>query len=240
MMTTLYKVLGPNAESIHGGSGAWFRPSGKRPGKWMPEIKDVRCCQRGYHLVEASYLPSWLRKDCTIWVAEGRGATHTNTTDKTAYAQARLLRRQYLSECDMRLFAADCAERVLPLFLVKRPNDDRPAKAIEAARRLARGEISVDDAAATRAAYAAYAADTADATHAAYAAADAYAPYAAYAADAASAHAASAADAAYAAYIADAAYAAHAAADAHAYANARTTERQWQGARLLTYLKDKP
>jgi len=33
-----------------------------------------------------------------------------------------------------RLFAADCAERVLPIFLKVRPNDDRPAKVIAVAR----------------------------------------------------------------------------------------------------------
>jgi hypothetical protein len=42
----------------------------------------------------------------------------------------------------LRLFAADCAERVLPIFERERPNDDRPRKAIEAARQFANGEIS--------------------------------------------------------------------------------------------------
>jgi len=51
-----------------------------------------------------------------------------------------------------RLFAADCAERVLPLFEKERPNDDRPRKAIEACRQFANGEI---DAAASEAARAA-------------------------------------------------------------------------------------
>jgi hypothetical protein len=42
---------------------------------------------------------------------------------------------------NLRLFAADCAEDVLPLFLKVRPNDDRPRLAIEAARQFANGEI---------------------------------------------------------------------------------------------------
>ena len=46
---------------------------------------------------------------------------------------------------EVRLFAADCAERVLHLFESKHPDDDRPRKAIEAARAFANGEI--DDAA---------------------------------------------------------------------------------------------
>ena len=39
-----------------------------------------------------------------------------------------------------RLFAADCAEEVLPLFLAVHPDDDRPRLAIEAARAYTRGE----------------------------------------------------------------------------------------------------
>ena len=44
------------------------------------------------------------------------------------------------------LSAADCAERVLALFEGQYPGDDRPRKAIEAARAWARGEIRVSEA----------------------------------------------------------------------------------------------
>jgi hypothetical protein len=43
-------------------------------------------------------------------------------------------------------WAADCAERVLALFEGQYPGDDRPRKAIEAARAWARGEIRVSEA----------------------------------------------------------------------------------------------
>src|ERR1700678_1946541 len=124
-MTTLYKVLGSEAESIHGGRGTWHKPHGKRPGKWMDEVKSVRCCESGYHLVELYSLSEWLRYDCTIYLAEGKGKSHTDGGGKTAFAQARLIRRLYLSERDLRLFAADCAEHVLPIFLKVRPDDIR-------------------------------------------------------------------------------------------------------------------
>lgn len=42
---------------------------------------------------------------------------------------------------EIRLFAADCAESVLHIFNAKYPNDDRPRKAIEAARKCANEEI---------------------------------------------------------------------------------------------------
>ena len=41
-----------------------------------------------------------------------------------------------------RLFACDCAERVLPLFEKRYPNDKRPRKAIEVARRFVIGEAT--------------------------------------------------------------------------------------------------
>jgi Imm-5 like putative immunity protein len=61
------------------------------------------------------------------------------------------------------IWAADCAEHVLPLFEASRPLDDRPRRAIETARAWAAGEISVG--AARTAAFAAHAAarDAADA-----------------------------------------------------------------------------
>jgi len=54
------------------------------------------------------------------------------------------------------LWAADCAEHVLPYFEEKDPEDERPRKAIEAARAWAKGEIRVGKArAASVAAHAA-------------------------------------------------------------------------------------
>jgi hypothetical protein len=44
------------------------------------------------------------------------------------------------------LWAADCAEHVLPYFEKERPKDDRPRKAIEAGRAWARGAIRVGEA----------------------------------------------------------------------------------------------
>lgn len=49
---------------------------------------------------------------------------------------------QTLSEADRRLlagWAAECAARVLPVFLSERPEDDRPRLAIDRARAFARG-----------------------------------------------------------------------------------------------------
>ena len=61
------------------------------------------------------------------------------------------------------LWAADCAERVLPYFEEKYPEDNRPRKALEAARAWARGEMALSDVRA--AAFAAHAAARAAAAH---------------------------------------------------------------------------
>nr|WP_297428888.1 Imm5 family immunity protein [uncultured Actinotalea sp.] len=53
-------------------------------------------------------------------------------------------------------WAADCAQRVLPLFERHRPDDDRPRRALAAARAWVRGDLSTARTRAT--AFAAYAA----------------------------------------------------------------------------------
>ena len=83
------------------------------------------------------------------------------------------------SDVVKRLIACDFAETVLHIFESKRPGDDRPRKAIEAARGFAAGKVNMEDMQKARAAAAA----AADAAAYAAAAADA-ATYAADAADA--------------------------------------------------------
>ena len=115
------------------------------------------------------------------------------------------------------LWAADCAEHVLPYFEEKYPNDDRPRKAVEAARAWTRGEIRVSE--ARTAALAAHAAAR-DADDAAACAAARAAGHAA-----ATAHVAGHARGA-------ASYAVKASA-----ASAATRESDWQHRRLLQHLR---
>ena len=78
------------------------------------------------------------------------------------------------------LWAADCAEHVLPYFEEKYPQDHRPRKAVEAGRAWVRGEIALSEARA--AAFAAHAAAHAAARDADQAAARAAARAAGHAA----------------------------------------------------------
>ena len=59
--------------------------------------------------------------------------------------------REDLTEQEQRLIAADFAEHVLPLFEAQYPDDDRPRKAIEAARAFARGEMTKEQLASAEA-----------------------------------------------------------------------------------------
>lgn len=65
-------------------------------------------------------------------------------TAKCLCAEARLVKRVAgWNDKTLRLFAADCAERVLPVFEKEYPADDRPRRAIQAARDFANGLIGV-------------------------------------------------------------------------------------------------
>jgi hypothetical protein len=103
-------------------------------------------------------------------------------------------------------WAADCAERVLPIFELAHPDDHRPRDAIEAARAWMRGDLPMI--AARKAAFASHAAarDSRDARVQAAARAAGHA--------AATAHVAT--------------HAPHAASYALKAANDPTTERAWQ------------
>ena len=202
-------------------------------------------CKSGYHgsptLWDAlTYAPGPVA--CLVELS-GDVQPHGDPVDKYAASTRKLLAAVNI-ETELRLFAADCAEHVLPIYEAAYPGDGRPRRAIEAARAFARGEIDevALDAARAAAQVAARAAQVA--ARAAWAAAQAAAVDAVDAQVAARAAAwaawAAAQDAAVDAQVAaqvaaraarDAARAAWAAAQAavvDAVDAAWTTERDWQ------------
>ena len=64
---------------------------------------------------------------------------------KVSLAEGWLLRKDLLSASAQRLYAADCAEHVSPIFYREYPEDLRPQKAIEVARLYARGMATNDE-----------------------------------------------------------------------------------------------
>ncbi len=193
------------------------------PQAWMPRIDTIVPCLSGYHACRVDQLVDWLGP--VLWEVKFKDSPQ-DAGNKVVGHQIRLVRR--VSEWDARtarLFAVDCAERVLPLFEGVFPDDVRPRTAIETARRFAHGEATRQELGAARDAVA-RAARTASvwaARDAAWAARDA-------AWDARDAWAAWAArDAAR-----DAARAARDAADTAR--DARDAEREWQTRHLTTIL----
>lgn len=158
-------------------------------------------CLRGFHASPTPYDALIYAPGSMLCVVElGDDArTEAGHEDKLV-SRSRTLIRYVDASKDLRLFAADCAERVLHVFEDNFPGDDRPRKAIEAARAFVRGEITPSQLSAANAsasASASSAASSANAFAAAYAASLAAAAYASSANHASSA-ASLAASAAYA------------------------------------------
>jgi hypothetical protein len=144
-----YKILGRGGVSCNGGNGQWSLPREGQPGEWMPFIADIIPCKRGYHLCRKEDLMHWLNAE--IYEAEGRGDFIRDENNKDVFPEARLIiKLDTWNERSARLFAADCAEHVLHIFEKKFPMDDRPRKAIQAARNFANGLISKKELAAAR------------------------------------------------------------------------------------------
>jgi hypothetical protein len=139
----IFKVLNENGSCYNGGTGGWNLPTQNTdgtwtPGEWMPQIKGIlKPCVNGYHLCEGDQVLAWLGP--AVFEAEYQGE-RVDDIDKFVVAETRLLRRLNWDERAARLFACDCAERVLPLFEVETPEDMRPRQAIETARRFANGQ----------------------------------------------------------------------------------------------------
>ena len=205
MTETFYKVLGEGRTASQG-TGSW--PQARR---WTPEVADPVLCESGWHLVTAEHLIGFLGYGPVVWTAEPHpDAVVVEGADKVVCSKARLLERTLWDDTRARLFAVDCAARVLHLVPEGEP---RPAAAVAAARGFALGTVTYDERAAAR--DAAWAAAWAAAWDAAGAAAR---------------------DAAGAAAWAAAWDAAGAAAWDAARAAAGDAERTWQTARLHEYL----
>jgi hypothetical protein len=222
-----YKVLGTGGVSCNGGDAKWSIPHDGEPGDWMPEIiGELIPCKNGYHLCRTKDLVVWLNAE--IYEAEFEGEI-IEYRDKVVVRKARLLRKlETWDEKTARLFAADCAERVLYLYEKKYPDDNRPRLAIEAAREYANGKISD----AERDAAWAYARDAENATErdaewAAKSAAESTAEWTAT-------WVAKRDDASDAAWAAESA----AASAAVEWTAAWSAEIAWQTKRLLEYLED--
>jgi hypothetical protein len=117
----------------------WPKPKGGKPGRWVKAEGDLQVCRNGIHAVRLDVgALDWL--NAQAWVIEMAGKVRYDETERKYVARkGRLVRRvDGWDEKAQRLFAAECAEHVLPIFEKRYPDDKRPHEAIEAARRFAR------------------------------------------------------------------------------------------------------
>ena len=134
---TLYKFTDADGGASHGGSGRW------RLNRWRSVRGPLVPCEKGLHLCRERDLVAWLAP--ALWEAEADGEV-VEASDKVVVRRARIVRRvETWNERTARLFAADCAEHVLPIFEIGRPGDDRPRKVIETARRYANHEATDEE-----------------------------------------------------------------------------------------------
>lgn len=157
--TTLYKFTNTDGTPCNGGTGRWHLPTQDpdgewQPGRWMRKITNLEPCERGYHLCREQDLLWWLGP--TLWEAEADGkqiehGSVASDDSKLIVQRARLLRHvDTWNDRTARLFAADCAEHVLPIWYKYHPEDHRPRTAIEVTRRFANGEATREELAAAR------------------------------------------------------------------------------------------
>ena len=123
----------------------------------IEDVSRIQLCTYGYHssptLWDALQYANGPMA-CLVEVGESLG--HDDApAPKNVHATRTLIKAVNIDR-ELRLFAADCAGRVLHIFETDYPKDDRPRKAIQAARDFANGKI---DAAAGAAAWAAGAAE---------------------------------------------------------------------------------
>jgi hypothetical protein len=108
----------------------------------LNKIKSHSPCEDGW-----KKLLNYLNKtEADDEVLELRTILESNGLDDTIW----VFRAVEEKDKEIRLFAADCAELVLPIYEKQYPNDDRPRKAIQAARDYANELISAEELDAAR------------------------------------------------------------------------------------------
>ncbi len=116
----------------------------------IAEPSKIAVCKYGYHssptLWDAlNYAPGPMA--CLVEISQ----PVESDENKSVSAKRKLIKAVNIDR-ELRLFACDCAERVLYIFEREHPNDKRPRAAIEVSRRFADGKATMTELAAARAA----------------------------------------------------------------------------------------
>lgn len=111
-------------------------------GELREAVRDERLCASGVRTGLAAVGRRTARHDCRVTAVEALDAGVSVADVLSA------LKLRPEADAVLRLFAVDCAEMVLPLYVAEHPDDQRPKKAIEAARGYALGVITAEELAA--------------------------------------------------------------------------------------------
>jgi hypothetical protein len=146
----LYKFLRPDGRTPQG-YGTWPLPIGDQSGEWLPKLTGkLIACQHAYHIMRVRDLLEWSTSGVQLYAVETRYKT-TDDSNKVLARQARALYRvEAWNDRNLRHFACDCAERVLPIFERDYPHDTRPRVAIATARKFADGLATSEELHAAR------------------------------------------------------------------------------------------
>ena len=132
------KFLNDQDKGTHSGF-EWPLPRDGKPGKWVSVKGEIEPCYNGIHACTLAQCFSWFTSNPYLIELGGKVIDNGN---KLVARKGRLIRPLEFGDRELRLFAADCAERVLPIFEKERPDDDRPRTALAVARRFANGEAT--------------------------------------------------------------------------------------------------
>ena len=146
---TLYKALDEHNHSPYTDFDfSAYLPKNGRPGKWLPKVVELSLCHSGWHGCQDGNIIEYL--NANIYEIETKGAIQEGD-DKFTAQQIRLIRKcEGWNEVTARLFACDCATRVLHILEKKHPEDKRPRECIATARKFAKGKATRKELAAAR------------------------------------------------------------------------------------------
>jgi hypothetical protein len=126
-------------------------------GKWYTELDKLSICSVGFHcsntiLDALSWVPGEI-----LAIVETKGKS-IKQKNKECWEQMKVIKAYHWTKKDSLQFAIYSAELVINIYEKKYPNDDRPRKAIEAAKKVLQKDTKANRAAAGAAEAAAWAA----------------------------------------------------------------------------------
>ena len=127
MKTTLFKTLCENLTSAHGDC-KWTI------GKWKSVTDKMVLCETGFHCSET--VLAAMGYVGPFWVARVEVAGESlNDADKSVHEKMRLVEAWEWTKEDSVGLAIFAAELVIHIYKKRKPSDERPRKAIEAAKK---------------------------------------------------------------------------------------------------------